>query len=197
MSSSRTKRTQDETPGDEHPLQSWKSLPKEVPQLKCNEHSLSASGSFAALASRLYAFFHEEPAVQDNHSEEEENLVRSLMSGIQQLVRDELSRRHTKGSSSSQPQSQNSKSKSKDHRTSTEDNVQQPGPSKGHGQAVRTWQFLPVVQGQVWILLRHQTPQTVVKKDRGITFHTLTCNNFAKGKDEHHKLLFLQYNRGR
>ena len=71
--------------------------------------------------------------MQDNPSEEEESLVRSLMPGIQQLVRDELSRRHTKGSSTSQPQSQKSKSKSKDHRTSTEDNVQQPGPSKGCG----------------------------------------------------------------
>ena len=135
MSSSRTKRKRprDETPDDERPLQNWISLSKEVLQLKCNEHSLSASCSVAALASRLYAFFLEEPAVQDYLSEEQESLMRSLMPGIQQLVRDELSRRHTKGSSTSQPQSQKSKPKNKDHRTSTEDNVQQPGPSKGWG----------------------------------------------------------------
>ena len=68
--------------------------------------------------------------MEDNPGEQEETLVRSLMPGIQQLVRDELSRLHSKGSSTS---SQKSKSKSKDRRTSTKDNVQQPGPSKGRG----------------------------------------------------------------
>ena len=137
MSSSRTKRKRprDETPDEDRPLCSWKSLPKEVLQLKCNKHNLSASGSVATMASRLYTFFHEEPAVQDNPGEQEETLVRSLMPGIQQLVRDELSRLHTKGSSTS---SQKSKSKSKDRRTSTEDNVQQPGPSKGRGRPAKS-----------------------------------------------------------
>ena len=137
MSSSRTKRKRprDEAPDEDRPLCSWKSLPKEVLQLKCNKHNLSAPGSVATMASRLYTFFHEEPAVQDNPGEQEETLVRSLMPGIQQLVRDELSRLHTKGSSTS---SQKSKSKSKDRRTSTEDNVQQPGPSKGRGQPAKS-----------------------------------------------------------
>ena len=137
MSSSRTKRKRprDETPDEDRPLCSWKSLPKEVLQLKCNKHNLSASGSVAAMASRLYTFFHEEPAVQDNPGEQEATLVKSLMPGIQQLVRDELSRLHTKGSSTS---SQKSKSKSKDRRTSTEDNVQQPGPSKGRGRPAKS-----------------------------------------------------------
>ena len=93
------------------------------------------------MTSRLYTFFHKEPAVQDNPSEEEESLVRSLMPGIQQLVRDELSSCHTKRTSTSQPQSQKpqkSKSKSKDHPTSNEDNVQQPGPSKDRGRPVKS-----------------------------------------------------------
>ena len=176
------------------------------------------------MASRLYTFFHKELAVQDNRGEQEETLVRSLMPGIQQLVRDELSKLHTKGSSTS---SQKSKSKSKDHRTSTEESAQQPGPTKGRSrpakshrsrrsasssssgsfrptskkhrpsrpksssvinskkqsmkpnvkghtlQAVSTCQSLPAVQGQVWIVPHHQTPQTVVKKDGDTMFHTL------------------------
>ena len=76
--------------------------------------------------------------MQDNPSEEEESLVRSLMPGIQQLVKDELSRRQTKESSSSHPQSQKSKSKSKDYRTSTEDNVQQPDPSKRRSRSEKS-----------------------------------------------------------
>ena len=84
--------------------------------------------------------------MEDNPSEKEESLERSLMPGIQQLVRGELSRRHTKGSSTSQPQSQQSKSKSKDHCTSKEDTVQQPAQVKdaadprtraGHGDQPR------------------------------------------------------------
>ena len=72
--------------------------------------------------------------MQDNPGEQEETLVRSLMPGIQELVRDELSRLHTKGSSTS---SQKSKSKSKDHCTSTKDNIQQPAPSKGRGRPAK------------------------------------------------------------
>ena len=87
------------------------------------------------MASCLYTFFHKEPAVQDNPGEQEETLVRSLMPGIQQLVRDELSRLHTKGSSTS---SQKSKSKSKDRCTSTEESAQQPGPSKRCSQPAKS-----------------------------------------------------------
>ena len=87
------------------------------------------------MASRLYTFFHKESAVQDNPGEQEETLVRSLMPGIQQLVRDELSRLHTKGNSTL---SQKSKSKSKDHRTSTEESAQQPGPSKGRSRPTKS-----------------------------------------------------------